>query len=65
MYADDTTLFSTIRSFNTCDENVEYQINTEMNKVYEWIKTNKLSLNIKKTKYILYQVTFMIFISIE
>ena len=57
MYADDTTFFSTIQSFNTCDKNVEHQINTELNKVCEWLKTNKLSFNIKKSKYILFQVT--------
>ena len=56
MYADDTTLFSTIQSFNTCDKNVEHQINTELNKVCKWLKINKLSLNIKKSKYILFQV---------
>ena len=47
MYADDTTLFSTIQSFNTCDKIVEHQINTELNEVCEWLKTNKLSFNIK------------------
>ena len=36
---------------------MENQINTELNKVYEWLKTNKLYLNIKKSKYILFQVT--------
>ena len=58
MYADDTTLFSTIQSFNTCDNNnVEHQINTELNKVCEWFKTtNKLSLNSKKSKYLVFQV---------
>ena len=35
MYADDTTLFSTIPFFKTCDKNVEHQINTELNKVCE------------------------------
>ena len=56
MYADDTTLFSTIQSFNPCDKNVEHQMHTELNKVCKWLKTNKLSLNIKKSKYILFQV---------
>ena len=56
MYADDTTLFSTIQSFNTCDKNVEHQINKDLNKVCEWLKTNKLSLDIKKSIYILFQV---------
>ena len=36
---------------------MEHQINTELNKVCEWLKTNKLSFNIKKSKYILFQVT--------
>ena len=35
---------------------MEHQINTELNKVCEWLKTNKLSLHIKKSKYILFQV---------
>ena len=48
--------FSTIRFFNTCDKNVEHQINTELHKVCKWLRTNKLSLNIKKSKYILFQV---------
>ena len=57
MYEDDTILFNTIGSSNTFDENVEYQINAELNKVCEWLKTNKFSLNIKKSKYILFYVT--------
>ena len=48
--------FTTIRSSNTRDENMEHQINTELNKVCERIKTNKLPLNIKKLKYILSNV---------
>ena len=35
---------------------MEHQINTELNKVCKWLKTNKLFLNIKKSKYILFQV---------
>ena len=52
-YADDTTLFST---FKICDENMEYQLNTVLNKLCEWLRTNKLFLNIKKSKYNLFQV---------
>ena len=37
MYADDTTFFSRIGYVNKCDENVEYQINTELNKGCEWL----------------------------
>ena len=46
MYADDTTSFcnfDNIRNENT--------INNEINKVYDWLCSNKLSLNVSKTKY--------------
>ena len=48
MYADDTTI-----SFNTEDfpkDNLAKHITTELDKVYVWLKHNKLSLNAKKTK---------------
>ena len=51
MYADDTTLFTTIESLNSCTKDIEQHLNTELNKVNEWLKMNKLSLNIKKSKY--------------
>ena len=45
MYADDTTLF---RNFdNNCNEDV---INAELNNVYIWLCSNRLSLNVEKTK---------------
>ena len=46
MYADDTTLFTTIQSLNSCTKDIEQHLNTELNKVNEWLKINKLSLNI-------------------
>ena len=48
LYADDTNLF-------TAHENLEIlinQINCELIKVSEWLKINKLSLNVKKTHFI-------------
>ncbi len=53
IYADDTTLSSILRAFkpNTPSENIENKINTELYKISEWLKVNKLSLNITKTKY--------------
>ena len=48
MYADDTTLFcnfNNIRNKNT--------INNEINNIYKWLCSNKLSLNVSKTKYIM------------
>ena len=45
MYADDTRLFcnfDNIRNENT--------INNEINKVYDWLCSNKLSLNVSKNQ---------------
>ena len=57
MYADDTTLSNTIDSFSTYEQhgNVEFVINTTLNKISEWLKLNKLSLNLNKTKYMLFK----------
>ena len=46
-YADDTNLLSTINPNSIDDINT---LNNELNKVYLWLCTNKLSLNISKTK---------------
>ena len=49
MYADDTTLYCNI------DQNVdEDTINNELAKIWEWLIANKLSLNTKKTKYMVF-----------
>ena len=47
MYADDTTLFCNYD--NHCSEDV---INAELNNVYSWLCSNRLSLNVEKTKYV-------------
>ena len=52
MYADDTTLLSTLDNFNgnqSTNQNA-IQINAELTKIVDWLTVNKLSLNIKKTK---------------
>ena len=36
MYADDTTVFTTIQSLNSCTKDIEQHLNTELNK----LKTN-------------------------
>ena len=48
MYADDTTLTSTISTFrdNTNSDNVETSLNAELLKINEWLQINELSLNI-------------------
>ena len=49
MYADDTTLYCNI------DQNVsEEVINNELSKVSQWLTANKLSINVTKTKYMVF-----------
>ena len=50
MFADDTTFLYTGNNLNTLTNNV----NTELIKIDEWLKCNKLSINIKKTHYIIF-----------
>ena len=58
IYADDTTLSSTIGSFSdiTCHFNADSLINAEICKVIEWLKMNKLSLNQNKSKYMTFHM---------
>ena len=48
-YTDDTTLFCNIN--NDINDN---EINHQLNTISEWLLSNKLSLNIKKTKYMVF-----------
>ena len=60
LFADDTNLTSTLCSFdvnlaNQLDiTNLSKNINKELKEVQIWLEINKLSLNIKKTKYIIF-----------
>ena len=61
MFADDTTLMSTFCNLNeACISNSQNsnaaKINTELDKVYNWLAANKLSLNISKTKYMIFSI---------
>ena len=49
MYADDTTIYCNLGYLS------EDIINNELTKVSEWLAANKLSLNVKKTKYMVFQ----------
>jgi hypothetical protein len=53
-YADDTTLISTIDKFNI--ENLENSITYEINKISDWLKVNKLSINPKKSKFMIFHL---------
>ena len=52
MYADDTTLLSTLQNFisNHLSNSLSYNINAELTKITQWLAVNQLSLNAKKTK---------------
>jgi hypothetical protein len=54
LYADDTTLIGPLCFFNltasTIESNPSNSINTELKGVHDWLSVNKLSINIKKTK---------------
>ena len=58
MYADGTTLSSTIDSFSDINSNInaDILIYIELCKVIEWLKINKLSLNKNKSKYMLFHM---------
>ena len=61
LYADDTSLFSSLGSFNVAlnGNNFDKHVlstnnNNELSKIQEWLNINKLSLNVSKTKYIIF-----------
>ena len=58
LYADVTTLSSPMCSFTRgCNGNIEQistLINSELNKIADWLAVNKLSLNVKKTKFMIF-----------
>ena len=49
-------MFKIIQSSNICPEDVEYNLNIKLNKINEWWKINKLSVNVKKSKYIIHKL---------
>ena len=56
LYADDTSLSSILKTFSSNGTSVNsMSINSELNLIYDWLLANKLSLNIKKTKYMMFR----------
>ena len=49
LFADDTFLCTQNKSFSA----LEAEVNIELEKVYSWLASNKLTLNISKSKYML------------
>ena len=54
MYADDTTLVSHLENFGTTNIEIEGEINKEISKVNTWLLSNKLVLNVAKSKFMLF-----------
>ena len=58
MYADDTTLFRSVQSLVANDENsysnFENEMDIELGNVGNWLTANKLSLNVHKSKYMIF-----------
>ena len=61
LYADDTNLMIPLCLFrnsgsakNTKMEEISENISNELNSILEWLNINKLSLNVKKTKFMLF-----------
>ena len=51
MYAADTTLYCCLEYIKS--NNKEQILNDELQRVYSWLNANKLSLNVRKTKYMI------------
>ena len=55
LYADDTNLISPMSVFSSSDINITSEnVNTELKKIADWMAVNKLSLNIGKTKFMIF-----------
>ena len=52
MYADDTTIYFNLEDFTP--EMREAELNAELEKVNEWLKLNRLTLNTNKTKLMIF-----------
>ena len=61
LFADDTTLDNPLKTFdligsenNLNRDRLSHNINLELKKIYDWLCVNKLSLNIGKTKFMIF-----------
>ena len=54
MYADDTTLVSHLENFGATNIEIARKINQEISKVNTWLLSNKLVLNVAKSKFMLF-----------
>ena len=56
MYADDTTLVSHLEKFGAVNDinTLEQELNEEISKVNTWLLSNKLFLNVAKSKFLIF-----------
>ena len=55
LYADDTTLNSTLDCFGNGEDEIQISI-TELQKIFKWLDVNKLCLNTGMSKYMLFHM---------
>ena len=53
IYADDTTLYSTLDVFSNY---ISKNLGLELTKVADWLELNKLSINVKQSKFIVFHM---------
>ena len=56
LYADDTTLNSTLDNFGTNPIDIQKSIIIELQNILKWLDVNKLCLNVSKSKFILFHM---------
>ena len=63
LYADDTTLNSTLDCFGKNTDEIENSFTYEPKKVFKWFDVNKLCLNVSKSKFMLFHMSPKIFLT--
>ena len=56
LYADDTTLNSTLDCHGSTTDEIESSIVNELEKVFKWLDVNKLCLSVAKSKFMLFHM---------
>ena len=56
LYADDTTLNSTLDSFGHDAVEIQNTIVSELQNIFKWLDVNRLCLNVTKSKFMLFQM---------
>ena len=60
LYADDTTLNSTLESFGFTTDEIQSSIIIELQNICKWLDLNKLSLNVTKSKFMLFHMSLRV-----